>query len=76
MKNQPHRRGFTVAETAAYFSLPANTLYSLAARGRLLKGAILKLGRQLRFDIMAIEKAAKKEEGRCLRKVNLKTIHP
>jgi len=60
MKNQPQRRWFTVAETAAYFGLPAKTLYSLTARGRLPKGAVLRLDRQLRFNIAAIEQDAKK----------------
>jgi hypothetical protein len=53
------RRWFTAAETPAYFGLPAKTLYSLVARGRLPEGAVLRLGRQLRFDIMAIEQGAK-----------------
>lgn len=60
MKNQPQRRWFTAAETAAYFGLSVKTLYSLAARGRLTKGAVLRLGRQLRFDIAAIEQGARK----------------
>ena len=60
IKNQPKRRWFTAAETAAYFGLSVTTLYSLAARGRLPGGAVLRLGRQLRFDIAAIEQGAKK----------------
>jgi predicted DNA-binding transcriptional regulator AlpA len=60
MKNHPQRRWFTAAETAAYFGLSAKTLYSLAARGRLPKGAVLRLGWQLRFDIAAIEQVAQK----------------
>jgi hypothetical protein len=59
-KDQPRRRWFTAAETSAYFGLPAKTLYCLAARGQLPKGAVLRLGRQLRFDIVAIEQGAKR----------------
>lgn len=59
MNNSPQRRWFTAAETAAYFRLPKKTLYSLAARGQLPEGSVIRLGRQLRFDIAAIERSAK-----------------
>ncbi len=59
IRNQLQRRWFTAAETAAYFGLSAKTLYSLAARGRPPGGAVLRLGRQLRFDITAIEQGSK-----------------
>jgi len=51
----PDRRWFTIREAAAYFSLSPKTLYSLAARERLPEGCTLRLGRQIRFDIAAIE---------------------
>jgi hypothetical protein len=50
------RRWVSISEAATYFDIPAKTLYSLAARGLLPKGAILRLGRQLRVDIEAVEK--------------------
>jgi len=59
IKSQSQRRWFTAAETADYFGLSAKTLYSLVARGRLPEGAVLRLGRQLRFDITAIEQGSK-----------------
>jgi len=52
----PERRWFTIREAAEYFSLPKKTLYSLAARDRLPEGSVLRLGRQLRFDVEKIEK--------------------
>jgi hypothetical protein len=58
IKSQSQRRWFTVAETAGYFGLSQKTLNSLAARGRLPKGAVLRLGRQLRFDVAAIERGS------------------
>jgi len=55
MKEEQRCRWFTAAETAAYFSLQVKMLYSLAAQDRLQRGAVLRLGRQLRFDIATIE---------------------
>jgi len=52
------RRWYTIAEAAAHFGLARKTVYSLAARGRLPKGAVLRIGRQLRVDIAAIENGA------------------
>jgi excisionase family DNA binding protein len=45
----------SVAEAAEYFDIPAKTLYSLAARGLLGEGAILRLGRTIRIDVEIIE---------------------
>ena len=52
------KRWCSIREAAAYFSIPAGTLYSLNGRGRLPKGSVLRLGRALRFDIQAIENGA------------------
>ena len=54
----PERRWFTAAEASAYFSKPAKSFYSLAARKLLPPGSVIKLGRELRFDIAAIEAGA------------------
>jgi len=48
-------RWLTIREAAVYFSISAKTLYSLAARGRLPEGSVLRLGRQIRFDVERIE---------------------
>jgi len=58
-----HRRWFSISEAAGYFNIKPKTLYSLAARGRLPKGAILKLGRSIRLNIEIIEKEGIKENG-------------
>jgi len=55
MKEQPSRRWVPIKEAAAYFSISAKTLYSLAARKRLPEGSVLRLGRQIRFDVKRIE---------------------
>lgn len=52
------RRWFTAAELSAYFSKPKKSFYSLAARNLLPVGSVIKLGRELRFDIAAIEAGA------------------
>jgi excisionase family DNA binding protein len=52
------RTWLTVAEAAEYFQISPKTLYSLAARDRLPEGAVLKLGRQLRLNVEAIEHEA------------------
>ena len=49
------RRWFTVREAAEYFSMKEKTLYSLAGRGKLPDGSVLKIGRSIRFDVAAIE---------------------
>jgi len=51
------RRWVSVREAAEYFSIRKKTLYSLAARGLLPKGSVLKLGRQIRLDLEKIEKS-------------------
>jgi hypothetical protein len=45
-----------------YFDLKPKTLLSLAARGRIPKQGILRLGRQLRFNVMVIEAELQKEQ--------------
>jgi excisionase family DNA binding protein len=52
------KRWYSIAEAAAYFSIKKQTLYALAARGRLPKGSVLRLGRQIRIDVSAVENAA------------------
>lgn len=49
----------SIAETCEYFGLKSpKTLYSLAARGRLPEGAVLRLGRQIRVNVEMIEASA------------------
>ena len=58
----PERRWFSAAETIKYFGLKsAKTLYSQAARKQLPPGSVLRIGKQLRFDLRAIE-ASNKEK--------------
>ena len=52
------RRWVSVGEASAYFGINRKTLYSLAARGLLPPGAVLKLGRAIRINLSAIEEAA------------------
>jgi len=54
----PERRWFSAAEASVYFSKPKKSFYSLAARNLLPAGSVIKLGRELRFDIAAIEAGA------------------
>ena len=49
------KKWLTVSEAADYFALSRKTLYSLAARDRLPKGSVLRLGRQLRINVKVIE---------------------
>jgi excisionase family DNA binding protein len=58
------RRWYSVREAAEYFSMSKKTLYSLAARKRLPDGAVLRLGRQIRFDVRAIEEGMAVKEQR------------
>ena len=53
--NSLRRRWVSVKDASEYLSLNPKTLYSLAARGLLPPGAVLKLGRTVRIDISAIE---------------------
>jgi len=57
------RRWFTVSAAAEYFDTKPKTLYSLAARGLLPEGAVLKLGRSIRLNVEIIEKKGIKENG-------------
>jgi len=56
------RRWYSIPEAAKYFSMKPKTLYSLAGRGRLPKGAILKLGRSIRLNVEVIERGGIKEK--------------
>jgi len=49
------RRWLTIAEASEYFALSRKTLYSLAARGRLPANSVLRLGRQIRINVKAVE---------------------
>jgi hypothetical protein len=54
--SESQRRWCSIKTATEYFGLKSpKTLYSLIARGRLRDGAVLRLGRQLRIDIRAIE---------------------
>jgi len=48
----------SISEAAKYFQLTPKTLYSLIGRGRLPEAAVLRLGRQIRIDIRAVEASA------------------
>jgi hypothetical protein len=52
------RKWFTGREAGEYFNKSYKTMLSLAARELLPKGSVIKLGRELRFDVIAIEKGA------------------
>jgi len=54
---------FTIPEAAAYFSLKPKTLFSLAARGLLPEGSVLRLGRAVRVNIKKIEAEAEGKKG-------------
>lgn len=58
------RRWLRVDEAADRLALSKKTLYSLAARGRLPDGSILKIGKAIRFDIIAIETGLTASKGR------------
>lgn len=49
---------FSIAEAAEHFSLSRKTLYSLVARNRLPSKAVLRLGRQIRINVEAVEAEA------------------
>jgi excisionase family DNA binding protein len=52
------KKWYSVREAAAYFNIKPATMYSLAARGRLGEGAVLRLGRQVRINPEKVEAAA------------------
>jgi len=52
------KKWFTAREVGEIFNIPSKTMLSLAARGRLPKGSVLRLGRQVRFDVKMIEAEA------------------
>jgi excisionase family DNA binding protein len=52
------RKWLTIGEAADHFKISAKTLYSLVGRGRLPKGSVLRLGRQIRIDVAAVENTA------------------
>jgi len=56
--NSSRRKWVSVKDASEYLSLNPKTLYSLAARGLLPPGAVLKLGRSIRINLSAIEEAA------------------
>lgn len=58
------RRWYSVPQAAIYFGMKAGTLYSLAGRGLLPDGAVLRLGRQVRINIEIIEKEGIKKNER------------
>jgi len=45
----------SIPEFAQYFHLKIKTSYSLAARGKLPEGSILRFGRQIRINVDVIE---------------------
>ena len=57
-------RWVSIAEAARYFGLKKKTEYSLASRGQLPGGRVLRFGHQIRVDISSIEAAAVKQAGK------------
>lgn len=52
-------RWLTVSAASKYFGLKSpKTLYSLAARDRLPRGSVLRIGRQIRINVEIIEAEA------------------
>lgn len=52
----PGRLWYSIPAAAQYFGLKSpKTLYSLIARGRLPKGAVIRIGRQIRINIVVVE---------------------
>lgn len=47
-----------------YFDLKPKTLLSLAARGRIPKDGVLRLGRQVRFNVQIIETEIQERQNR------------
>jgi len=53
------RRWYSIRETAEYFGLRSpKTLYLLVGKGKLPPGSVLKIGRQIRINVEAIENGA------------------
>ena len=58
MKFEGRRSWRSISDAARYFGLKSpKTLYSLVARGRLPENAVLRIGRQIRISVEAIEAA-------------------
>jgi len=50
------RKWLSVAQAADhYFSISRKTLYSLISRGMLPEGSVIRLGRQIRINVSAVE---------------------
>jgi excisionase family DNA binding protein len=58
--NESSRRWLNIQEASQYFGIPAKSLYSLVARGRLPAGAVLRIGRAIRISAQIIEGTAGK----------------
>lgn len=58
------RKWVEIAQAADFLSIKKSTLYSLAARGRLPAGSIMRIGRALRFNLEAIEAGLAGPKGR------------
>jgi len=58
MSDSPWR---SIPSAAEYFRTKPKTLYSLAARGLLPEGSVLRLGRSIRLNIEVIEREGIKE---------------
>jgi len=56
------RRWFSAKETGVIFDIAPKTLLSLASRHRLPPGSVLRLGRQVRFDVKKIEDAGENKK--------------
>jgi len=56
------RKWYNAKEAGEIFGIPSKTMLSLAARNRLPKGSVLRLGRQVRFFVKMIEAEGRKNE--------------
>jgi len=60
--NPSKRHWLTIAEAADHFAISRKTLYSLIGRDRLPAGSVLKIGRQIRINAVAIEEGAEGQQ--------------
>lgn len=58
------RRWCTVRQAGEIFQVSPKTIFSLIGRGRLPAEAVLRIGRQIRLDVAAIEAGLSGPRGR------------
>lgn len=55
------RRLLSVKELAAYIGSTTGSIYTLKSKGEIPKNCIVKRGRSLRFDVIAVDKWIEEE---------------